>query len=179
MIKEIFKDVPGYEGKYQVSNIGRVKSLERWRDNGYGGYLHKERILKARLDKKGYLQVHLYKNYRKAFYIQSLMAMSFLGHSLNGTNKIVIDHINNIKTDNRIENLQLITNRENTSKDKNGCSSIYTGVYWKKETSKWVAAIRINGKKKYIGSFLDEYRAHLAYQEILTNHQRLGISGSK
>jgi ribosomal protein L15E len=72
--------------------------------------------------------------------------MAFLNHTPCGY-KIVVDHIdNNIKTDNRLENLQLITQRENVSKDIKNTSSKYIGVCWHKKAKKWRSSIQINGK---------------------------------
>jgi hypothetical protein len=79
---------------------------------------------------------------------------------------MIIDHINNIQTDNRLENLQIITHRENISKSKIG-TSIYTGVCWNKRKNKWTASININYKRLHLGYFKNEYDAHLAYQNKL------------
>ncbi len=144
-----WKDIPDYEGLYQVSTDGRVKSLR------------KNLILKTNLDRWGYPRITLR---GKTFRVHLLMAMTFLGHKPKGTSNLVCDHINNIKSDNRIENLQLIPHRENVSKDRKG-SSKYTGVTWCKHWNKWVAGIRVKGKRKFLGYFIDEYEAHLAYQE--------------
>ena len=92
-----------------------------------------------------------------------LVAMAFLGHKPDG-HKIVVDHINGDKLNNRLENLQLITNRENVSKDRNGCSSKFVGVHWDKSTSKWKAHIAIEGKQKHLGRFSNELQAAEAYQ---------------
>ena len=155
---EIFKDIPNYEGHYQVSNLGNVKSF-KW---------GKEKKLRPLLNKYGYLYVDICKySKKKKIKIHSLVAMTFLNHKPNGTNEIVVDHINNIKTDNRLENLQLITNRENTSKDQRKSSSKFTGVSWKKSRNKWQACITINGKLKYLGLFTCELKAALAYQNAL------------
>ena len=92
--------------------------------------------------------------------------MAFLNHEPCGM-KIVVDHINyNIK-DNRLVNLRLITNRENTSHRKKKGSSKYTGVCWHKQNLNWVAYIQVKGKNISLGSYKTEYEAHLAYQKAL------------
>tara|TARA_R110000751_G_scaffold4767_1_gene23101 strand:- start:90 stop:569 length:480 start_codon:yes stop_codon:yes gene_type:complete len=153
---EIFKDIEGYKGLYQVSNLGRVKSF-----HGKG------KLLKGNKGSGGYLAVGLSKNKKiTLFRIHVLVAVAFLGHKPCGY-KVVIDHINNIQSDNRFENLRLTTNRYNTSKDKKNKTSKYTGVSWSKSTSKWVTHIKINGKSKHLGLFTDELEASNAYQKAL------------
>jgi hypothetical protein len=156
--KEVFKDIKGFEGIYQVSNLGRVKSLK----------FNKEKILKAG-DSNGYCTVDLWKNKKRySKHVHKLVAMAFLDHEPNGY-KLVVDHVNNVRTDNRVENLQIITPRKNTSKDRKKGTSKYIGVYWSKHASKWHSQIQINGKRKYLGLFTDEYEAHLSYQNELKN----------
>lgn len=156
---EIFKDIPGYEGMYQVSNLGCVKSLERKGKT-------KGRILKQR-KRNGYFRVNFsVKQVHKTFQVHQLVAMAFLNHNPCGF-ELVVDHINNIKTDNRLENLQLISVRENTSKDKKGGTSKYIGVTFHKLTNKWQSCIYINGKYKHLGLFINEKDAHLTYQKAL------------
>ena len=157
MTKEIWKDVPGFEGMYQVSDLGNVKSLK------FG----KERLLKQATDSTGYLNVSLYKEgKRKGFKAHVLVAMAFLNHVPCG-HRLVVDHIDNDKMNNSLDNLQVITNRENLSKDKKGGSSKYVGVSWSKRDKRWRAEIRINGKYKFLGYFDDEVLASEAYQEAL------------
>ena len=154
METEIWKDVKGYEGIYQVSNLGRIKSL----------YFEKERIL-AHANSKGYFSVVLCKASEfKRKHVHQLVAIAFLGHIPCGHN-LVVDHINTIKTDNRLDNLQVITQRENLSKDKKGTSK-YTGVSWCKRSQKWRARIKIE-KNKHLGYFKTELEAHQAYQSAL------------
>lgn len=169
-MKEIFKDIPGYEGIYQVSDLGRVKSLERKAWNGNGYRLIKERILKPSSNKNnGYLYVVLRKEENpKTFSIHKLVAVVFLNHIPNGHN-IVVDHKDNDKANNRKDNLQIITQRKNTSKDKKNKTSKYTGVSWHKRRKKWLTHIRINGKVKHLGYFTNEEDAVGAYQEKLNN----------
>jgi hypothetical protein len=161
---EIWKDIKGYDGKYQVSNLGRVKSLKRWVNNkSNGGYFIKERILKQSKGVSNYLIVGLSKNTKsKSHYVHKLVAEAFLENKNNS----VIDHINNISTDNRLSNLQYISHRENTSKDKMG-SSKYVGVQLSPDAKKWLSYISIKKNKVYLGSFDDEYRASIAYQFAL------------
>tara|TARA_R110002153_G_scaffold268034_1_gene432522 strand:+ start:51 stop:563 length:513 start_codon:yes stop_codon:yes gene_type:complete len=165
---EIWKEIKGYED-YEVSNLGRVKSLARtiYRSNGIS-QTFKEKILKPNKGNNGYLKVGLYKGCKvKTKAIHQLVAENFLNHIPCGY-KLVVDHINNIKTDNRLENLQVVTNRENSTKDKRkGCTSKYTGVYWNKSRGKWRSNIKINGKDIYLGYFMDETEAAEAYKTAL------------
>lgn len=169
MEKEIWKDVPGYEGYYQVSNLGNVKSLDRTFLKSNGVLIsYKQKELKPSIQKTGYLKVNLYKNQIEDQYlVHQLVAIAFLNHKLDGTNKIVVDHINNIRIDNRLENLQLISNRENSSKDKKNGTSKYIGVMWHSSKKKWESRIRYKGKLLFLGLFVNELDAHNAYQSKL------------
>ena len=155
MIKEIFKDIPNYEGLYQVSNLGNVKSIK----------FNEHRLLKFGLT-SGYRRVNLYKNKtRQHCQVHVLVCIAFLNHKPNG-HKIVVDHINNDKLDNRVENLQLVTNRENTTKESKG-NSKYIGVWFEKSRNKYKASIYIDGKNMFLGRFTNEIDAHNAYQNKL------------
>jgi hypothetical protein len=166
-MKEIFKDIPNYEGYYQVSNLGNVKSIDRLAYNKKGGF----RCLKGKnkrktLNNKGYLSVGLCKDYVvRYFTVHKLVAMAFLNHIPCG-HKLVVDHIDNNPSNNKLENLQLITHRENLSKDKKR-SGNYVGVYFREDNKKWHCKIRIKGKQTHLGYFDNEYDAHLAYQKKL------------
>ena len=153
--REEFRSVPGYEGYYEVSNFGNVKSLTN------------DKILKPCLGSRGYYMVRVYKdNKGNTMSIHVLVAMAFLGHKPDGY-KIVVDHIDNNKLNNHVSNLQLISNRENTSKDKKNGTSKYTGVTWYNASNKWLAQIAINSKKKNLGLFETEDEAHETYQKAL------------
>lgn len=105
MTEEVWKDIVGYEGSYQVSNIGRVKSLDYHRTG-------EENILKLCKNTAGYLKVELWKNNkRKSFKVHRLVATAFID---NPEKKPQIDHINTIKTDNRVDNLRWCTAKENS-----------------------------------------------------------------
>jgi hypothetical protein len=158
--KEQYKDIPEYEGHYQISNLGNIKSLKR---NG-------ERIMNPCIDKtKGYLRVNLFKeSKRKSLYVHQLMAITFLGHKPNG-NKLVVDHIDNNKTNNKLENLQVISNRENSSKDqwRRNPSSYYVGVSYSSGKKKWEASISVNGISFHLGYFNNESNAGQEYKTAL------------
>lgn len=163
---EIWKDVIGYEGLYKVSDFGNVKSLSRITKNNGGFYLSKEKILKQYIDSLGYPRVGLAKNnVGKKFRIHVLVAMAFMGH-VQEKYKTVVDHIDNDKTNNKLINLQLITQRKNASKNRSGTSK-FTGVCFKKANKKWLSSIQINGKTKHLGYYDNEIDAHNAYQEKL------------
>jgi len=113
---EIWKDISEYEGRYQVSNIGRVKSVARIVESRKGVFGNKKEIvLKPTKTKKGYLRIKLCKVFceksiENNFYIHTLVAKSFLENPLK---KPQVNHINGVKDDNRIENLEWVTGSEN------------------------------------------------------------------
>jgi hypothetical protein len=152
-MEEIWKSIPDYNGIYEVSNLGNVKSLR----------FNKEKILKGGINTTGYNYVTIFKsNIKKNFCNHQLVAMAFLNHIPCGHN-LVIDHINDIKTDNRLENLQIVTQRFNVKKTQDRYSSKYKGVSWSKQSKKWQSSITINGKTKHLGYFKCELAAHITY----------------
>ena len=164
--KEVWRDVKNYEGYYQISSFGRVKSLARL--SSYSRRI-KVKILKPTVDKHGYLKVNFSKDgYQTTERIHILVAVHFKGHIPDGHN-IVVDHDDNDKLNNHVDNIKLISHRENSSKDIKGGSSDYIGVYRHKSRSKWVALIQVVGKRVYLGSFADELEAAEAYQKALIN----------
>ena len=111
MEEEIWVDICGYEGLYQVSNQGRVRSLDReiYKNNNVK-QVSKSFILKFEKN-KGYNYVHLFKNgVRKRMAVHRLVAEAFIP---NPGNKPEVDHINTIRDDNRVENLHWVTPKEN------------------------------------------------------------------
>jgi hypothetical protein len=170
---EVWKDVIGYEGLYQVSSCGNVKSLSRTITKGNITYVTKDKLLKQSLDNVGYPYVNLsdYKK-QKTFRVHRLVAIAFLNHTPNKYDGLLVDHIDNNKLNNNLSNLQLLSNRENTSKDRKNKTSKYTGVYWNKECNKFASQIRINKKVKHLGLFDNEDDAYITYQNALREQDK-------
>ena len=169
--KEAWKDIEGYEGLYQISNFGNVKSLEKYvnHSSGCGTRTVNERILKPSFNSKGYLIVGLFINGKqKKRTIHQLVAVAFKNHIPNG-HILVVNHKDFNKLNNRVKNLEIVTQRENTNQKHLKSSSIYTGVSWRKDCNKWNAKIRIKGKTKHLGYFTidNELDASNAYQNAL------------
>lgn len=167
MQNEVWKDIPEYEGLYQVSSIGRVRSYDR--KVYQSGYC---RVIKGR-----YIAQHISNGYKRVgltnkdgvhekIRVHVLVAIAFCGHKRNGFEKVV-NHIDNNPLNNNYENLESVTQRYNASCHKKGYSSKYVGVCYLKKTNKWRASIRIDGVLKHIGNYNTEIEARDAYQDYL------------
>lgn len=158
---EIWKKIKDYPD-YEISNLGRVKSLK------FG----KERVLKQNKNKKGYFFVCLHGTQKKTIRVHQLVAVAFLNHKINGMS-LVVNHKNFIRTDNRVENLEIVTVRINNNKKHILNSSKYVGVCFDKKNKKWRARITINYKLLHLGLFENEIEAYIAYQEKLKTIKNL------
>lgn len=108
---EIWKDIKGYEGLYQVSNLGNVKSLTRKVGNGKGFYIRNEKELKQAYSSTGYKVVALCKvGKQRMFKVHRLVAIAFVDNPLN---KPYVNHIDGNIENNLMENLEWVTHREN------------------------------------------------------------------
>lgn len=117
---EIWKDIKGYEGIYQISDLGRVKSLKRKAIQPTTGHIRtvNRKIRKTNLSKNGYEMVVLIKDSKtKNISIHRLVALNFIE---NKNNYKCVNHINGIKTDNCVSNLEWCSYKQNTN------HSIYT-----------------------------------------------------
>lgn len=150
-----WKGIPGYEGMYQVSNFGNVKSLNY---NKTG----KERLLKPGID-SGYYRIQLNKYGKgKTFRVHQLVCMAFKNHIPCGMN-LVVNHIDNNPLNNHVDNLELVPNRYNSQCHKKDC-----GVSLNKN-GKYGTSIQINGKKVHLGNFKNKKDALNMYQKALDN----------
>lgn len=155
---EEWKYIPGYENLYMVSNLGRVKSFKQLN----------VKIKKQHISKK-YCVVGLYKNnVEKKYKVHALSGLTFFGHEV-GNRKMVIDHKDNVQHNNILTNIQIISHRENTSKDKKGVSK-FTGVSKHANGKHWQVHITINGKGKYLGIHKSEKKASEIYQNELKKY---------
>ena len=110
-LEEEWKDISGYEGRYQISNMGRIRSLPRIVKNGIGECHKKGKILKPQKAVNGYMRATLCnEKYYKHFKIHRLVAEHYIP---NPENKPQVNHINGDKTDNRVDNLEFCTHEEN------------------------------------------------------------------
>ena len=116
---EIWKDCKGYEGLYQVSNKGRIKSYERVRSNHTGGiWIQEEAILKGKINNDNYRVVHLQqpKGKSKIEFVHRLVAIAFID---NPEHKTEVDHIDSNRLNNCVENLRWVTREENMKNASN------------------------------------------------------------
>lgn len=110
---EVWKDIKDYEGYYQVSNLGRVKSIQRLVKKRDGFKTIQGSILKPHIDKKKRIKYCLSKNGKHCYPLcHRLVAQAFIP---NPDNKPCIDHINTDTTDNRVVNLRWVTHKENSN----------------------------------------------------------------
>lgn len=141
---------------YYITECGKV-----WNNK-------KQKFLKPSLDNE-YLSVCLsHNNKANKIRIHTLVAIYYLNHTPCNHN-IVVDHIDNNKQNNHVSNLQLITQRENLSKDKTNKTSKFTGVSKDKASNKWRVSIYKNNKSINLGIFEDELKASEAYQIALNS----------
>lgn len=164
---EIYKNIKGYEGLYQVSNLGNVKSLRRIVKNRKGFQTLRERILKPQKHTGGYLQVGLSKERKVVLYlIHQLVGQAFLNYTIKGFD-LVINHKDFDRKNNKLNNLERVTQRKNANKKHLKSASIYTGVY--KSKKGWYSQIRTKEKQYYLGCFSSELEASKAYERALIN----------
>ena len=165
---EIWKDIKGYEGLYQVSNLGNVKRLSVLKLNGRYYSMCKEKLIKTVVG-NGYKQLTLYLNGEKSTKkVHQLVAIAFLNHIPNGMD-LVVNHKDFNRQNNYVDNLEIILQRNNANRKHLKSSSNFVGVSWYKGGNKWHAYITINRKRKHLGYFTNEIDAHNAYQDALNN----------
>ena len=153
-MKEIWKDIQDYEGLYQISNLGNVRSLKKWCGNRYQEKWKDEiKKLKPTDNGYGYLIISLRKNKkRKNFYIHRLVAKAFLK---NEENKSQINHKDYNRYNNKINNLEYCTPKENTM--HSSCNMRHSRCVKNKLNAQYIRKkhnkYELTLKRKYIGVF--------------------------
>lgn len=162
---EEWKNIPDYIGYYQVSNLGRLKSLNRkiLKINNMTQKF-RERILKQKISPAGYLMAVLTNTKKITSYsVHQLVCITFLNHKPCGYN-LVIDHKNDTKLDNRLTNLQIITHRANVSKNrKNNSGNTCVSIIKKK----FGVNLVFNGETISLGSFETLDKANDVYKKAI------------
>lgn len=169
-VREVWAPIPTAVG-YEASNLGRIRSLDRkLRD----GRQRKGTVIRPQLNKKnGRLYAALGRIGKLP--VAVWVAMAFLGHVPNGLQSVV-DHINDDCTDDRLANLQVLTNRENIAKGyarKAKTSGLPTGVSRTQRNKKpYMVSMYLNGKTQFIGTFYTVEEASLAYHEAAMGREK-------
>jgi hypothetical protein len=159
-----WKTIKDFEN-YEVSDAGLVRSIERviYKKTGEKHYTQPTTILKHGLTKDGYPMVVLCKdgkmNTRR---IHRLVLETFMPME---DSTLQVNHIDHVKDNNKLSNLEWCTNRENSiHRGKNITkASKYTGLYYIKDRNRWCARIRVNGKTISLGTYEKEEDAAKAY----------------
>lgn len=160
-----YKPIPGYEGLYEVSACGKVRSLNFKRTG-------KIRIMKPQIHTNGYLCLTLYKNeQQEKCFVHRLVAFAFIR---NTKNELEVNHKDWDKKNNNVSNLEWCSRRYNGNHraNKHASSSKYPGVYFHKATQKWKVHITINGHQEHLGYFDSEKHAGLAYKHMAKEVER-------
>lgn len=175
-MQEIWKDILEFEGNYQVSNLGRIRNLERKvkrRDNTFR--LIKERIRKPQINKRGYIIATLCTSeLTKTFSVHQLVAQAFLPNFIKG---MEINHIDGNPGNNSINNLEISNPSHNQLhairiglKSPQGISKYHHVSYINnpRAKSRWAVCIRYNGKSSYgWKTFMTEIEAAKYADELL------------
>ena len=177
MNRETWKPVVGFEGAYDVSDMGRIRSLDRviLDRNGIEKPI-KGRILSPSKDSRGYRYVRMnstpsIRDARKNYRVHRVVMEAFVGPS-----SLEVDHINFDKEDNRLTNLQYVTPRENSCRAGKGLKDRY--LYLDKEKGFWASVMQIKGKRTYLGGSTDKEVARKKRDKFLSENKQYDVRES-
>ena len=152
-MKEIWKDIKGYEGYYQASNLGRIKSLV-FQNNVWNKKYKREKILKPKITKDNCSRVELWKDGKhKTYLTYRLVAFTFYGGDISNR-KLTVDHLDGNRLNNNLNNLEIVSLKENIQRGyKNG---LYNSTMKKiklinKKTKEIIVFSNMAETSKYIG----------------------------
>lgn len=159
---ENWKDIPDYEGMYQVSDLGRVRGLERTVNSYGGGKMDKPaKIITPKRCKLGYLRARLCKNgVDKTYAIHRLVLATFTYAS-----ELKVDHLDMVKSNNRLSNLEYVTQRENVRRGIVATRKLLGS----RRKSQYLTLISVNGKSYNVGSFNTQEESNARYNEVYNN----------
>lgn len=166
---EEWRGVIGYEDLYIISNMGRVRSLDRtYPFRGDFQRSNTGKLLTLTLSKTGYLVFNLARaGVYKTRQVHQLVSESFLNHFSN--KKMHVDHINGVRTDNRLTNLQILSARDNAGKglrcgwNQSGSKGVYA------DRHKWRVSFWIDKRRLHLGNYGTVEEADKVYQTALKN----------
>lgn len=159
---EEWEAIKGYDGRYFVSNFGRVKSCKEFNNKRKNTSNVRNTIFTSSLDKRGYPRIALLNKKLSTSIRIHILVWDHFGDKPRNGRIIQVDHIDDNKLNNAIWNLQILTNRENSIK-RHLNSRYLTGAFH--SGKKWRSAIKVKGKYMYLGIFETEKEAHKAYQK--------------
>lgn len=170
-MEEVWKEIENTEGKYLISNLGRLKTTSRNVKNRRNDKRFVKGVIRKTTPRRdGYCIASFYLDGKRwSKYVHHLV-WKYFGDGIKSNHKITLDHKDGNKSNNKINNLWLLTSRENSSKtlrDKKSKSSKYIGVYWHKKHNRWISRIWVKGQRLHLGSFKTEIEAYNIYQKSL------------
>jgi len=179
-IQEVYKDIDGYKDKYQVSNLGNIKSKHRYKNNHSKLQEIKETIKLQNDNGNGYKTTNLWENNKgKTLYVHRLVVEAFIGKI---PKDMQINHIDGNKSNNNIHNLEIVTRSENVihayrnglnhgtfgisqSRSKTGLSNINPKLQKERDFG-WIVCLRIDGKR-YERKFKNIYEAMVYHNSVV------------
>jgi len=165
-VTEEWRDCVGFEGRYQVSNLGNVRSLDRVLSDGRK---RKGQMMNTRIGTKGYVKVGLRDGVRQhTFNVHRLVALAFLD---GVAEEKVVDHIDGNKTNNKASNLRWVSQTVNLTNRKN-CHTLSgeTGIEYRSDMAKskpWLARVKIKGKTHNLGYYAEKQDAVSARNKFI------------
>jgi hypothetical protein len=159
----------GFETNIEVTKCAKVRKVKtNWYGNHFNSKIGEVDFSKLKLDSHGYIRLGIQINglEKKSVRLHQLIAAAFLDYEFNGS-KLVIDHIDSNPLNNNIDNLRIVTFRENVSKEKTIKSGLPVGVWFDKSRNKYFSQIYINNKHFKLGRFNTIEEASNAYHNKL------------